>query len=198
MFTGIIEHVGAVSAVGTLGRGKTLTLEVGSLAESMKPGDSIAVNGACLTVTGLGGTALEVEAAAETLSKTNLGKLAPGSPVNLERSLSADARLHGHLVQGHVDCTTVVTDLVKGHESVLVSFALPGELKKFIVPQGSVAVDGVSLTVARLERDIFSCSLVGFTLEHTTLGKIKVGTAVNIETDINRNNEAAALERQQL
>ena len=198
MFTGIIEHVGAVSAVAPLGRGKTLTIEVGSLAESMKPGDSIAVNGACLTVTGLGGSALEVEAAAETLSKTNLGKLAPGSPVNLERSLSADGRLHGHLVQGHVDCTTVVTDLVRGHESVLASFALPGELKKFIVPQGSVAVDGVSLTVARLEREFFSCSLIGFTLEHTTLGGIKAGTAVNIETDIIGKYVAAALERMEL
>jgi len=198
MFTGIIEHVGAVSAVAPFGRGKILTIGAGSLADGMKPGDSIAVNGACLTVTGLSGETIEAEATAETLSKTNLGKLAPGSQVNLERPLAADARLHGHLVQGHVDTTTRIIALQKEPESVLVSFTLPVELKKFIVPRGSVAVDGLSLTVAHLEKEIFSCALISFTLEHTTFGRIKVGAEVNIETDIIGKYVVASLERGEL
>jgi riboflavin synthase len=195
MFTGIIEYLGKVTSVKPLGRGKSLVIEAGDLAAGMKPGDSIAVNGACLTMTGIKGEAIAVEAVAETLSKTNLGKLVGGSLVNLERPLAADGRLHGHLVQGHVDITTRITGLKKGPESVMLSFALPGGFEKFIVPRGSVAVDGVSLTVARLGNDIFSCSLIGYTLEHTTLGLLKTGAEVNIETDMIGKYVIAALER---
>jgi len=198
MFTGIIEHVGSVTAVTPAGGSKVLAIGAGALVEGVKPGDSIAVNGACLTVTGLRGGKIEVEATAETLEKTNLGGLAAGGRVNLERPLTADGRLHGHLVQGHVDTTTRVVDLKKGSEGVLASFSLPAELDKYIVPRGSVAVDGVSLTVARLARDVFSCALINFTLKHTTLGRIKVGTEVNLETDIIGKYVAAALERLEL
>ncbi len=194
MFTGIIEHLGRVTAVAALGRGKILTMDTGSLASGMKAGDSIAVSGACLTATRIAGGKIEVEVTAETVSKTTLGRLAPGSLVNLERPLAAGGRLHGHLVQGHVDATTRIDGLQKGPGSVVIGFALPESLRKYIVPKGSVAVDGVSLTVAGLDRDSFSCSLVGYTLEHTTFGQARVGTEVNLETDIIGKYVAAMLE----
>ncbi|MEA2062395.1 MAG: riboflavin synthase [Gemmatimonadota bacterium] len=194
MFTGIIEHLGSITAVSSLGRGRSLSIDAGSLAGGMKPGDSLAVNGPCLTVTGLKGGAVEVEVAAETLAKTNLGRLSVGSRVNLERPLAVGGRLHGHLVQGHVDTVSRIIELKKGPESVLMSVALPAELKKNIVPRGSVAIEGVSLTVARLEPAAFTCSLVGFTLDHTSLGTVTVGAEVNIETDIIGKYVIAALE----
>ncbi|MBN2289683.1 MAG: riboflavin synthase [Candidatus Glassbacteria bacterium] len=194
MFTGIIEHLGRVASATPLGRGRTLAVEAGDLAAGMSPGDSIAVNGACLTVTGIQGKIIRVEAVAETVSRTNVGRLAAGSLVNLERPLKLGARLHGHLVQGHVDTTTRVLGLQKGPESVMISFALPAELQRLIVPRGSVAVDGVSLTVAGLQDGLFSCSLIGYTLEHTTLGRVKPGDEVNLEADIIGKYVAAALE----
>ncbi|MEA1996117.1 MAG: riboflavin synthase [Gemmatimonadota bacterium] len=195
MFNGIIEYIGAVSSVSSLGRGKTLTVESGHLVERMKPGDSMAVNGVCITVTGIKDTVVELEAAAETLSKTNLGLLHTGSRVNIERSLQADARVHGHWVAGHVDATSRVVKVLKGPESTMMSFGIDDEIRPFLVPRGSVAVDGVSLTVARLESSVFTCSLVGFTLSHTTLGMMEKGSLVNIETDVIGKYVVSTLER---
>jgi riboflavin synthase len=184
MFSGIIEYLGTVSAVTGMGRGKKMAIEAGHLVQQARPGDSIAVNGACLTVISVNEQVLEVEAVAETLSKTNLGELTRGSRVNLERPLQAEARVHGHWVLGHVDSTVRVTGLQHLPESVLMSFELTREIKPFIVARGSIAVDGVSLTVARLDESAFTCSLIGYTLSHTNLGAREVGQRVNIETDI--------------
>jgi len=184
MFSGIIEHLGTLSAVAPLGGGKRLDIEAGPLTATTRPGDSIAVNGVCLTATAVTGGLIQAEAVSETLSKSNLGELGPGSRVNLERPLEAGGRIHGHWVLGHVDAAIRVSRIEKLAESRLMSFELIEELRPFIVPRASVAIDGVSLTVARLEREAFTCSLIGFTLSHTTLGLMEVGRKVNIETDI--------------
>jgi riboflavin synthase len=195
MFTGIIEYVGAVTAVRPLGGGKTLSIEAGRLAGDLRPGDSLAVNGVCLTVTGVRDGTVEAEAVAETLSKTTLGELTPGGRVNLERAMPAGGRFHGHWVLGHVDCVSRVEAVKILSESRLVSFALPEEIRRFVVPRGSLALDGVSLTVARLEEHSFTVSLVGFTLSHTTFADLKPGRLVNVETDIIGKYVAGALER---
>ncbi len=184
MFTGIIEQVGVVTAVRPLGGGRTLSIRAGGLDGGMRPGDSLAVNGACLTVTALGADSLDAEAVSETLSKTNLGALSVGSRVNLERAVPAGGRFDGHFVLGHVDCTTTVLRLEKRTESLLAAFALPEAARRYVVPRGSVALDGVSLTVARLERDSFTVSLIGFTLSATTLAELAPGRTLNLETDI--------------
>ena len=198
MFNGIIEYLGTVQAVSPLGRGKRLVIECGHLVEGMSAGDSISVNGVCLTVNVVRGSAIEVEAAAETLSKTNLAELTSGDRVNLERSLSSAGRVHGHWVLGHVDSTTRIAGIRKLPESVLMSFELNDEIEPFIVPRGSVAVDGVSLTVARLDETSFTCSLVSYTLAHTNLGSRNTGQRVNIETDILGKYVASILQKMDL
>ena len=184
MFSGIIEYLGIVSAVTGMGQGKKMAIEAGHLVQGTRPGDSIAVNGVCLTVTSANERVLEVEAVAETLSKTNLGELIRSSRVNLERPLQAEGRIHGHWVLGHVDTTTRIAGIQRLPESVLMSFELNDEIRPFIMARGSIAVDGVSLTVARLDESTFTCSLISYTLSHTNLGKREIGHRVNIETDI--------------
>ncbi len=184
MFSGIIEYLGIVSAVTGMGQGKKMAIEAGHLVQGTRPGDSIAVNGVCLTVISVNERVLEVEAVAETLSKTNLGELIRSSRVNLERPLQAEGRIHGHWVLGHVDTTTRIAGIQRLPESVLMSFELNDEIRPFIMARGSIAVDGVSLTVARLDESTFTCSLISYTLSHTNLGKREVGQRVNIETDI--------------
>lgn len=184
MFSGIIEYLGIVSAVTGMGQGKKMAIEAGHLIQGTRPGDSIAVNGVCLTVTSVNERVLEVEAVAETLSKTNLGELIRSSRVNLERPLQAEGRIHGHWILGHVDTTTRIAGIQRLPESVLMSFELNDEIRPFIMARGSIAVDGVSLTVARLDESTFTCSLISYTLSHTNLGKREVGQRVNIETDI--------------
>jgi len=184
MFSGIIEYLGTISAVSGMGRGKKMAIEAGHLAQETRPGDSIAVNGACLTVTSASEQLLEVEVVAQTLSRTNLGELTRGSRVNLERPIQPQARIHGHWVLGHVDDTALVAGIQRLPESVLMSFQLTDQIKPLIVARGSVAVDGVSLTVARLDESAFTCSLIGYTLSHTNLGAREVGQRVNVETDI--------------
>ena len=186
MFSGIIEHLGVVAAVEPDASGKILTIESGPLAEEAIPGDSLAVNGVCLTALCVQDQCYRLQVVGETLSKTNLGELKKGDVVNLERPLKADGRLHGHWVLGHVDATTLVSAVQSRPEGVLMSFALNSGISPFLVPRGSVTIDGVSLTVAGLGQDgnSFSCALIGFTLEHTTLGQVKSGSKVNVETDI--------------
>ncbi len=195
MFSGIIEYLGAVSALGVVGGGRSLAVDAGPLAEGMRPGDSLSVNGVCLTATALKRGVVRLEAVSETLEKTTLGALKVGARVNLERSLPVDGRLHGHLVQGHVDAVTTVVSVRPLGESVLMEFALNQRISPLIVGRGSVAVDGVSLTVARLGENSFTVSLVGFTLSHTTLGMRSVGEMVNVETDIIGKYVVASLER---
>lgn len=195
MFTGIIEYIGTVGAVRPLGGGKTLSIEAGALAGDLVPGDSLSVNGVCLTVTGVRGNTVDAEAVTETLSKTNLGALVPGSAVNLERAMQSGGRIHGHWVLGHVDCITTVEAVERRSESSLVRFHLPEEIRRLVVPCGSVALDGVSLTVARLDPGSFTVSFIGFTLSHTTFRDVAPGRKVNVETDIIGKYVAGALER---
>jgi riboflavin synthase len=180
LFTGIVEEVGTVRALGS-GR---LSVSAGRVLEKTRLGDSIAVNGACLTVTALDSASFTVDVMPETLRHTNLGLLRPGSSVNLERALMVGGRLGGHFVQGHVDATGKVMALKAEGDAVIARFAAPPEVLRYVVEKGFVAVDGVSLTVVSSDGTSLSVSLVGYTLKQTTLGSRRVGDAVNLEADI--------------
>lgn len=185
MFTGIVEDTGVIKSVDKKDRESTFTISVGkmSLGEAAL-GDSIAVNGACLTVTALDGSEFTVDASRETLSRTTLGTLAPGSRVNLERALRSGDRLGGHIVNGHVDGVGEVVSKTKSGGSFIFRFSLPEELAKYVVEKGSVAVDGVSLTVNSAEGNEFTVNIIPFTLAETTFGGLGPGSRVNIECDI--------------
>lgn len=180
MFTGIVEEVGRVSRVGSEG----LTIEAEKVLEGTKVGDSINVNGVCLTVTGTEGRGFSVEVMPETRRRTNLGRLRPGDPVNLERALPVGGRLGGHLVQGHVDTTGRVLALAREEEALLVTFSASREEMSYIVEKGFIAVDGVSLTVVDRGPSWFRVSLVRYTIENTNLGRKRPGDLVNLEVDI--------------
>ncbi len=186
MFTGLVEGRGVVAAL-TPNDG-TVELAI-SPPEAMLPagaaiGDSIAIDGCCLTVVSCADERWAFQAGEETLSKTSLGRLSVGDAVNLERSLPVDGRLGGHFVQGHVDGTGVVDEVVQDGEWTTMWFRIPESLSRLMVPKGSVAIDGVSLTLVEVERERCSVALIPHTLEVTTLGLRKIGDAVNIETDI--------------
>lgn len=185
MFTGIVEDTGVIKSVDKKDRESTFTISVGkmSLGEAAL-GDSIAVNGACLTVTALDGSEFTVDASRETLSRTTLGTLAPGSRVNLERALRSGDRLGGHIVNGHVDGVGEVVSKTKSGGSFIFRFSLPEGLAKYVVEKGSIAVDGVSLTVNSAEGNEFTVNIIPFTLAETTFGGLGPGSRVNIECDI--------------
>jgi len=183
MFTGIIRHVGVVRAVRSGADGARLAIDLGPLAEGLARGDSVAVSGACLTAVSAGGLEAEFDVVAETLSRTTLGGLRAGAKVNLERALALGGRLDGHLVQGHVDGVATVRQVRTGREW-LVEFEAPDELVGAMVPKGSVAVDGVSLTLADVAGGRFRVALIPTTLAETTLGDLAAGDRVNIETDL--------------
>ena len=180
MFTGIVEEVGAVKSIGS-GR---LTVSASFVLEGTRLGDSMAVNGTCLTVSVLEAASFSVDVMPETLKRTNLGQLHPGSNVNLERALVVGGRVGGHFVQGHVDATGKAVSLVPEGGAVIARFAAPPEVLRYVVEKGFIAVDGVSLTVVGYDKSSFSVSLVGFTLKKTILGSRKVGDQVNLEVDI--------------
>jgi len=180
MFTGIVEEIG-IAKETTRDR---LTFEAHEVLQGMKVGDSIAVNGACLTVVSLENRGFSVNIMPETLRSTNLGTLRYNDRVNLERALPLGGRLGGHLVLGHVDDTGEVTDVIIEEGARVMKISAPSRLMPYIVNKGFVAVDGVSLTVVSFDAVSFVVSLVAYTMEHTTLGMRKGGDAVNIETDI--------------
>ena len=180
MFTGIVEEVGTVKAAQP---GK-LAISAKKVIENTKKGDSIAVNGACLTVTELGDGYFSVDVMPETLRRTNLGMLRPGDGVNLECPLTVGGRMGGHFVQGHVDGTGKVLSATREGEAVLLRFDATQEMMRYIVRKGFIAVDGVSLTVVEHDNTSFQVSLVAYTLENTNLGGKRVGDFVNIEVDI--------------
>jgi len=184
MFTGLVETVGIVDAVRPEGPGVRLLLRAGEVASDTNLGDSIAVNGCCLTVVERSGEILAFDAGSETLSRTNLGKLLPGSRVNLERSLKIGDRLGGHYVSGHIDAAGTLERVKEEHPWAFFWFRVPPELTRQMASKGSVAVDGVSLTLVDVEPGVFSVALIPHTLEATTLGKLIPGDQVNIETDI--------------
>ena len=183
MFTGLVQALGSVRAIEREPAGARLEVET-SLAEELSEGDSIAVNGVCLTAVSVGGGAFRADVMAETLRRSSLGPLEPGEHVNLELPLRAADRLGGHFVQGHVDGTgKVESATIEGFASV-VRIAADPELLRYVVEKGSIAVDGVSLTVAEIDDEGFSVSLIPETLERTTLGAAVPGRVVNLEVDV--------------
>jgi riboflavin synthase len=184
MFTGLVEALGTVTALAPGGAGRELTVRAPRMAGELALGESVAVNGACLTVVARDETSFRFQVGPETLSRTNLGALAAGDRVNLERSLRVSDRLGGHLVQGHIDGLGAVAERLTDGEWALVWFRCPPELAAQMVPKGSVAVDGVSLTLVDVGPDRFSVALIPHTLANTTLGLKGPGAAVNLETDL--------------
>lgn len=180
MFTGIIKEVGKVLEAPP---GK-LVVSAGKVMSGMEAGQSIAVNGVCLTVTGFDERSFSVEVMPQTLRHTNLGKLAPGEKVNLENALALGGQVGGHLVQGHVDATGRVAAITREGEARLIKVSAPPEVMRYVVDKGFIAVSGVSLTVADIGRDWFGVSIVGHTLASTTIASWRAGTEVNLEADI--------------
>lgn len=183
MFTGIIEEIGTVHQVlaGPAGR---LVIAAREVLTGTRPGDSIAVNGVCLTVTALDGRSFSVDVMPQTLRQSNLGRLTVGSPVNLERAVTPSSRLGGHLVQGHTDAVGQVVSQRREANALWVTISAPPEIMRYIVPRAFIAIDGASLTVARVETDRFAVSLVPHTQEHITLARQPIGSLVNLEVDI--------------
>jgi riboflavin synthase len=183
VFTGLVADLGTVRAVDRADAGARLEIE-GAVAAELGEGDSVAVNGVCLTAASVLDGRFSADVMAETLRRSSLGALEPGAPVNLELPLRAADRLGGHVVQGHVDGTGTVREVAEEGTAHVLTIAAPPEVLRYLVAQGSVAVDGVSLTVADLGDDWFAVSLVPETLERTTLGAAGAGRVVNIEVDV--------------
>jgi len=207
MFTGIVEELGVVRAIEDQGDAVRLTLRAGKVMTDVRVGDSIAVNGCCLTVSELGSETFTADVMRETLDKTSVGELEPGTRVNLERAVTASTRLGGHIVQGHVDGTGRIVARTPSEHWELVEVSLPADLSRYLVPKGSIAVDGISLTVVDVSDDVstssttglersttglersttggsFTVSLIPETLARTTLGSKLVGEPVNLEVDV--------------
>ncbi|TDQ52565.1 riboflavin synthase [Actinorugispora endophytica] len=188
MFTGIVEELGTVVAItpvgGAPGDSARLTIHGPTVTSDAAHGDSISVNGVCLTVTETGDGRFGADVMKETLDRSGLGSLSPGSPVNLERAAKVSDRLGGHIVQGHVDGTGVITERVPGTGWETVRVSVPPGLSRYVVEKGSVTVDGVSLTVVEAGPDFLTVSLIPTTMELTTLGAKGVGAVVNLEVDI--------------
>jgi riboflavin synthase len=184
MFTGIIEGMGTITAIRPSGQGKRFAVEAGFSLSGSGIGDSIAVNGACLTAVSIAGTRFEADVSPETLSKTLFGKMRMGDRVNLERALRLSDRLDGHLVSGHVDGVGVMRSRSELGNAILITITVAPSLARYMIKKGSVAVDGVSLTINECGSDSFDVSIIPHTAKLTTIGFKKPGDPVNIETDM--------------
>lgn len=184
MFTGIVEELGTVVALDRRTDGARLRVRSDAVAADAAYGESIAVNGVCLTVVDTGPKEFAADVMHETLVRSNLGELEPGSPVNLERAVRADDRLGGHIVQGHVDGTGEILERTPSDHWELVRVGMPSRLARYIAEKGSIAVDGVSLTVVSVEEHSFTVGLIPATLGLTTLGSKPPGSTVNLEVDV--------------
>lgn len=184
MFTGIVERSATVVAVEGAPIGRSLTLDAPGVTEGLAVGSSVAVNGACLTAVAVEGSRFRVDVVVETLRRTNLGDLAAGSRVNVERAMPASGRFDGHVVQGHVDGVGTIESIAPEGEGVRMTVRLPDGLDRYVVEKGSITVDGVSLTVADVSGDRFEVALIPHTLELTTLGDRAPGDRVNLEADV--------------
>ncbi|GAA1011438.1 riboflavin synthase subunit alpha [Streptomyces sp. F-3] len=184
MFTGIVEELGEVTAVENLGDAARFRLRGPVVTQGARHGDSIAVNGVCLTVVEHEGDEFTADVMAETLKRSSLGALAVGSRVNLERPTAVGARLGGHIVQGHVDGTGTILERTPSEHWEIVKISLPADLARYVVEKGSIAVDGISLTVVEAGDEHFTVSLIPTTLELTTLGLKQPGDPVNLEVDV--------------
>jgi riboflavin synthase len=184
MFTGLVEEIGRIVAVESVGTSRRFTIRAEKILADAKIDDSICVSGVCLTVVAISGKTFQVQAVDETLRKTTLGNLHQGSCVNLERALRPADRLGGHFVQGHVDGTAQIVDFIPQAAGKLIVIELDDKLLRYAILHGSIALDGVSLTVARLEDSRLTIALIPHTLAQTTLGERQVGDWLNVETDL--------------
>jgi riboflavin synthase len=184
MFTGIVQEVGKITQVTKRGNGIAFAIEAPQSARELKINDSIMINGVCLTVIEESEPTFKVEAVEETLHKSTLGDMKPSSLVNLELALRLADRLGGHLVQGHVDGVCVVKSIVQKTKSWLITVKIPEQFAHYVIPVGSIAIDGISLTVASVQGSEIVVSIIPHTMEHTTLPQVRVGTRVNVEFDL--------------
>lgn len=184
MFTGLVEETGHILAMERGQGGARLSLRAPLIAGDLRRGDSVAVNGCCLTATALDGEIIAFDLLDETLARTNLGALAPGASVNLERALAAHARLGGHFVQGHIDTTGEILAFEQVKADHRLEITLPAEFARYVAFKGSIAIDGISLTVAELREKSFVVWIIPHTLEMTNLRRRKAGDAVNLEFDL--------------
>lgn len=184
MFTGIIQHLGPVTKSHRRAGGLALTIDIGKTADKVKPSDSLAVNGVCLTVTSKSDTQVSFDVVSETLKRTNLGALKTQELVNIEPALRVGEPLGGHFLQGHIDGTGLITKKDKSGNGYLMEISAPPKLTELMIEKGSIAVDGVSLTIVSLKKDRFSVALIPFTLTHTNLGRKSRPDRVNLEVDM--------------
>lgn len=184
MFTGIIEHVGRVEALESGAQAARLRVNAGPLAASLAISGSIAVNGCCLTIVQIGGGTFAADLSSETLGRTSFGQIKPGAPVNLERPLSAGKEFGGHFVQGHVDGVGQIVRWESDGPNWWLGVRLPKELVRYAAMKGSIAIDGISLTVANLTADIAEAAIIPFTYANTNLQNVRAGDAVNLEADV--------------
>lgn len=184
MFTGIIEEVGRISKIARQGQFAQVTISGSQIFSDMHLGDSIAVNGVCLTVTEFGSHHFSADVMSETLHRTTLGNLQPNSPVNLERAMAANGRFGGHIVSGHIDGTGEIVSITPAHHSVWFRIKSSPNLLRYVIEKGSITIDGISLTVVDCDSESFRVSVIPHTLSQTNLGTKKVGDRVNLENDI--------------
>jgi len=184
MFTGIIEGLGTIKAIQPAEQGKRFAVEADFVLDQTKIGDSIAVSGACLTAVAVEGKRFSVDVSPETLTKTTFGKARIGERVNLERALRLSDRLDGHLVSGHIDGTGIIKQKTPAGNAIVVTLGVPESIARYMITKGSVAVDGISLTINTCNRESFEVSIIPHTAKMTTIGFKNVGAVVNIETDM--------------
>jgi riboflavin synthase len=184
MFTGIIEEKGVIKNIKTGGRSSRIVISAGKVLEDMKAGDSINTDGVCLTVTEFSSSSFTVDVMPETMLRSTIGKMKPGSPVNLERALLLTGRLGGHIVSGHIDGTGSLEKIRKDENAIWLTVVTGKQVLRYIVEKGSVAIDGISLTVAKVDHHAFEVSVIPYTQAETTILSKKAGDTVNIECDI--------------
>ena len=184
MFTGIIEEIGTIKGIKRGNRSVVLEVKAKKVLEDLKVGDSIATNGVCLTVISFDSGRFCADVMPETMQRSNLGELRAGSPVNLERALSLNGRLGGHIVSGHVDGMGMIVGRERDENAIRVTIATSGELLRYIVEKGSITIDGISLTVVSVSDSVFTVSVIPHTRDETTLVKKQVGDNVNLENDV--------------
>ena len=183
MFTGIVEEIGTIRAVRRGSHSAEMTIGAELILSNLKIGDSIAVNGVCLTATGKDPGGFTADVMHETLNRSSLGTLVPGSRVNLERAMAAEGRFGGHIVSGHIDGTGTITNIRRDDNAVWYTVCAPDKLMRYIIEKGSIAIDGISLTVASVSKTSFRVSVIPHTASHTTLSGRKPGDIVNLEND---------------
>lgn len=184
MFTGIVEEIGVIQGIKNGEKSSKILVKANKVLNKTKLGDSICTNGVCLTVTNIIGDTFEADVMAETIRRSNLSKLSIGSRVNLERALSLETKLGGHIVSGHIDGIGEIISLVKEDNATWVSIKASSEILKYVVEKGSIAIDGISLTVAYIDSEIFKLSIIPHTGEETILLKKRCGDTVNLECDV--------------